>query len=201
MRRGAVWTVSEMACFLWQRRHRQCFRRRLLCGEGDMASSSTLAAVAPMGDVPGTMQHEFQQSLSRYGGASDSVQRQSGLSCCMQRRVRTVPNCAADRGDLRFSSWLGCRRARFCATTWLSSRNAWLDSGHMFCVSLRPFAEFHALYVKGDSRILRSISSCSRRHSVGRRRSVHSRCFGFFPEFHRISQTFVRCASFAGEDF
>ena len=77
VRRGAVWTVSEMAyflcrawtvyemaCFLWQRRHRQCFRRRLLCGEGDMASSSTLAAVAPMGDVPGTMQHEFQQSLS-----------------------------------------------------------------------------------------------------------------------------------------
>ena len=91
LRRGAVWTVSEMAyflcrawtvyemaCFLWQRRHRQCFRRRLLCGEGEMASSLTMAAVALMGDVPGTMQHEFQQSLSRYGGALDSVQRQSG---------------------------------------------------------------------------------------------------------------------------
>ena len=46
-----------------------------------------------------------------------------------------------------------------------------------------------------------SISSCSPRHSVGRRRSAQSRCFRcFFPKILRISQTFVRCAS-AGEDF
>ena len=99
VRRGAVWTVSEMAyflcrawtvyemaCFLWQRRHRQCFRRRLLCGEGDMASSSTLAPwcrlVTSLG--PCSMSSSsLSLSLSRYGAASDSVQRQSGgLSCC-----------------------------------------------------------------------------------------------------------------------
>ena len=37
----------------------------------------------------------------------------------------------------RSRSWLGCRRARCCATTGAWVRNAWFDSGYIFCVSSR----------------------------------------------------------------
>ena len=108
-----------------------------------------------------------------------SVLRQSGgysscmLSWCPQCKLRSKPPRFR-----RYSSWV-CK--------------AWLDSGYMFCVSLRFLAEFHAFLRGGDTRILRLISSSSPRHSVVRRRSMHSRCFKcFLLSFCASRRHFVR---------
>ena len=51
--------------------------------------------------------------------------------------TRSAKLCSRPWRSHRSLSWLGCRRARCCATTGAWVRNAWSDSGYIFCVSSR----------------------------------------------------------------
>ena len=153
-----------------------------------------------MGDAPAIMQLMFQQSkiklvvphvqffaraaavpaARRFLGAFSSVPRQSGgLSSCMQILVRTVQNCAADRGDLTGPvlglvadapvvvqrKVLGCAMLGSTVDTYSASVRGGLH-GRI------P----HIFYVKVELWILRSIlvSSLQRgRRGSGRARRLH----------------------------
>ena len=89
-------------------------------------------------DVPVTMQRQIPAVL-RVLRASGSVPRQNGgHSSCMQRLVRTVQNCAADRGDLTGTVLGLVVDAPVVVQRQVHGlRNAWFDSEYILCVSSR----------------------------------------------------------------
>ena len=101
--------------------------------------------------------------------ASGSVLRQSvGHSSCMQRLVRTVQNCAADLGDLTGTVLVDAPVAVQPQVFVFAQRLArqLIHVLRQLHQSTEAFwKNFTLSYAKGDSRILRSISSCSPRHS------------------------------------
>ena len=102
------------------------------------------------------------------------VPRQNGgHSSCMQILVRTVQNCAADRGDLTGTvlgmvldapvvvqqqvPWLETVEVPQLPFFW-GSRNAWFDDGYMLCIIQGgSWKNFMIFYMRGLTRLLSSI--------------------------------------------
>ena len=91
----------------------------------------------PMGDVPAIMQLVFQQSRMFTKLVVPQIQFAGVLDIPAACRdwYAQCKLCSRPWRSHRYSSWLGGRRAVVVQRQGSSSRNAWLDSEHMFCVS------------------------------------------------------------------